>query len=423
MLSAESPVLREIVLIGGGHSHVVVLRAFAMRPAPGVRLTVICTDTDTPYSGMLPGYIAGHYDFDQVHIDLRRLAEAAGARYYRDEVSGIDRAARRVLCRQRPPVPYDVLSINVGSTPQLAAVRGAAAHAIPVKPIQRFNQRWLALLARVRDHAAPLVIAVVGAGAGGVELTLAMQYRLRRERSAQGRNPDELTFHLFCAGPQILATHNAQVRRSFERVLAERGVKVHRDAEVVEVGAGRLLTRGGESLLADKIVWVTQAGGAAWFAGTRLALDASGFIRVSDTLQSESDPLIFAAGDCAAMTSRQLEKAGVFAVRMGKPLAENLRRSVYRQPLLPYRPQSRWLALISTGDRHAIASRGRLRSAAASPARRFSGIGANSLKRRMKRRSIQSFQRQTQSPRANSRPREAMAWRSPVLISASQRDC
>jgi selenide,water dikinase len=90
-----NPVLRDIVLIGGGHSHVGVLHMFAMRPLPGVRLTLVCTDTDTPYSGMLPGYIAGHYGYDEVHIDLRRLAEFAGARYYRDEVIGIDRAARR----------------------------------------------------------------------------------------------------------------------------------------------------------------------------------------------------------------------------------------------------------------------------------------------------------------------------------------
>jgi selenide,water dikinase len=355
---ASKPVLRDIVLVGGGHSHVVVLHSFAMRPLPGVRLTLICTDTDTPYSGMLPGYIAGHYGFDDVHIDLRQLAEFAGARYLRDEVIGIDRAERKVLCRERPPVSYDALSINIGSTPQLGGVPGAAEHAVPVKPIRRFNQRWLALFERVRSHAGPATIAVVGAGAAGVELTLAMQYRLRNELAALGRDPDQLHFHLFSAEAEILPTHNAAVRRAFESVLSARGVSVHRSAEVSQVTAGRLQVRGGASFDADEIVWVTQAGGAAWLQETGLALDDSGFIRIGETLQSETDPLIFAAGDCAAMTGYRLEKAGVFAVRMGMPLAENLRRSVTREELIHYRPQSRWLALISTGDRHAVASRG-----------------------------------------------------------------
>ena len=363
MQTDATPVLRDIVLIGGGHSHVGVLHMFAMNPLPGARLTVICTDTDTPYSGMLPGYIAGHYSFDDVHIDLRRLAEFAGARYYRDEVVGIDRAARKVLCRNRPPVPYDALSINIGSTPQLARVAGAAEHAVPVKPIRRFNERWLALLERVIKHPGEMTIAVVGAGAGGVELTLAMQYRLRNELKTLGRNPDELHFHLFSADPTILATHNAKVRQAFERVLVERGVVVHRLAEVTQVSERQLQTRNGEVLEADEIVWVTQAGGAAWLRETGLALDDKGFVRVLDTLQTETDPLIFAAGDCAAMIDHPLEKAGVFAVRMAKPLTENLRRMLLRQSLIHYRPQQRWLALISTGDRHAIASRGNIYAA------------------------------------------------------------
>jgi selenide,water dikinase len=359
MQAVTEPAVRDIVLIGGGHSHVGVLLMFAMKPLPGVRLTVICTDTDTPYSGMLPGYIAGHYGFDEVHIDLRRLAAFAGARYCKDEVIGIDRASRKVLCRHRPPVTYDALSINIGSTPQLAQVAGASEHAVPVKPIRRFNERWLALLERVYLHPGATTIALVGAGAGGVELTLAMQYRLRRELLALGRDPDELHFHLFSADPQILSTHNARVRDAFDHVLAARGVVVHRSAKVTQVSAGRLQTDSGEVLAADEIVWVTQAGGAAWLRDTGLALDEKGFVRVRDTLQSETDPVIFAAGDCAAMIDHPLEKAGVFAVRMARPLAENLRRTLLGRSLIHYRPQQRWLALISTGDRHAIASRGR----------------------------------------------------------------
>jgi len=206
MFDREQPVLRDIVLVGGGHSHVGVLKRFGMEPLPGVRLTVICTDSHTPYSGMLPGYIAGHYGYDEVHIDLRRLAEFAGARFFRDEVTGLDREGRLVLCRDRPPVAYDRLSINIGSTPRVNLVEGAAEHAVPVKPIRQFNERWLALLERVRRHVGRMTIAVVGAGAGGVELTLAMQYRLRVELRDLGRAADEPCFHLFSAEERILPT-------------------------------------------------------------------------------------------------------------------------------------------------------------------------------------------------------------------------
>jgi selenide, water dikinase len=358
MQTSDQPILRDIVLVGGGHSHVGVLKSFGMKPVPGVRLTLICTDMHTPYSGMLPGYVAGHYDYDSVHIDLSRLAVFCNARVYRDEVIGIDRANKKVLCRSRPPVPYDQLSINIGSTPQLQGVPGASDYAVAVKPIQKFNDRWLALLERVKAQPGKKTIAVVGAGAGGVELTLAMQFRLRNELKALNRNPDELSFHLFTSSATILPTHNPGVRARFDRVLADRGVVVHRQAEVKEVAKGSLLFSNGKTLQADEIIWVTRAGGATWLKQTGLELDAEGFIKVLDTLQTVNDPDIYAAGDTASMVNFNLEKAGVFAVRQGKPLTENLRRAVEGTALQNYAPQSTWLALISTGDKYAVASRG-----------------------------------------------------------------
>ena len=358
MQTSDQPVLRDIVLIGGGHSHVGVLKSFGMKPIPGVRLTLICTDLHTPYSGMLPGYVAGHYAFDEVHIDLLRLAQFAGARVYRDEVIGIDRAGQKVLCKSRPPVPYDQLSINIGSTPQLGGVPGASEFAVAVKPIRNFNDRWTALLERVKGHAGATKIAVVGAGAGGVELLLAMQHRLRNELVKLGRNPDELQFNLLTSTPTILPTHNAGVRNRFAAVLAARGVKVHVNAEVNQVNAGALHTASGLQLDADEIIWVTRAGGAAWLKQTGLQLDKEGFVEVKDTLQTMTDPLIYAAGDIASMVNFKLEKAGVFAVRMAKPLTENLRRAVGGTDLQNYSPQTSWLALISTGDKYAVASRG-----------------------------------------------------------------
>ena len=361
MQSTSYPILRDIVLVGGGHSHVGVLKHFGMHPEPGVRLTVICTDVHTPYSGMLPGYIAGHYSYDDVHIDLSRLAVFAGARLYRDAVTGIDREAGKVLCGNRPPVAYDLVSVNTGSTPALAGVLGAAGLVVPVKPIHPFNQRWLALLQRVRRHSmGALRIAVVGGGAGGVELLLALPYRLRAEMQALGRNPDLLEFHLFSADDVVMRTHNAGVQRRFSSVLVSRGVQLHLGSPVVEVKVGELHCASGEVFPVDETMWVTHARGAPWLQTTGLALDAQGCVVVNDHLQSITDPRVFAAGDVASMQNYPLEKAGVFAVRMGRPLADNLRAQVRGQALRAYRPQSRWLALISTGDRNAVASRGAL---------------------------------------------------------------
>lgn len=359
MQSPDQPVLRDIVLVGGGHSHVGVLKRFAMNPVPGVRLTLICRDTHTPYSGMLPGYVAGHYSYDDVHIDLSRLAEYAGARFYRAQVDGIDRDNQRVICRGRPDVPYDLASINIGSSPRVADVEGAADHAVPVKPITGFNRFWLALLSRVENHDnGPLTIAVVGAGAGGVELTLAMQYRLRKELRQRGKDPDLLHFHLFDSRDILLPTHNGRVRGMFQRKLKERSVRLHLGSPVDQVERRLLTTAAGERLEVDEVLWVTRAGGPQWLKDTGLALDDGQFLRVRDTLQTETDDNIFAAGDIANVVNHPREKAGVFAVRQGPPLADNLKRMAHGKPPKPFYPQKDWLSLISTGDRFAVASRG-----------------------------------------------------------------
>ena len=179
MNTDNTPIIKDLVLVGGGHSHVIVLKLFAMKPMPGVRITLICRDVETPYSGMLPGLVAGHYTHDEVHIDLGPLSRFANARFYHDEVVGLDVDARVLLMRDRPPVPYDVLSIDIGSTPYMADVPGAAENVVAVKPISNFFARWQELVQRVDASEGALSIAVVGAGAGGTEMLLAMQYGLQ----------------------------------------------------------------------------------------------------------------------------------------------------------------------------------------------------------------------------------------------------
>jgi len=134
-------VVEDVVLVGAGHAHVAVLRRFGMKPLPGVRFTLIARERHTPYSGMLPGLVAGLYGFDDAHIDTGPLARFAGARLYDDEAVGLDPANKRVICRDRPPVPFDLLSLDMGSTPNTGLTPGAAEHAIPVKPIGAFLPR------------------------------------------------------------------------------------------------------------------------------------------------------------------------------------------------------------------------------------------------------------------------------------------
>lgn len=356
MQGQQNIVLKDVVLVGGGHSHVAVLKAFGMKPEPGVRLTLIARDVHTPYSGMLPGYLAGNYSFDDSHIDLRPLAQFAACRLYHDEMVGLDLANRRVLCRNRPPVSYDLLSIDTGSTPDMAGIPGAAKYALGIKPVDRFLAGWSAVESRAREAERPFRIAVVGAGAGGVELTLALQYRL-----ATAHALGKTEFHIFSDTPQILPTHNARVRNIFMRVLAERGVRVHLQHRVREVTAEELLSvhAGTISTFAyDALIWATNAAAPEWATNSGLARTPEGFIEIDDFLQSTSHLGIFATGDVATMRKHPRPKSGVMAVRQGPALATNLRRASRAESLKRFIPQRRFLALISTGDRYAVASRG-----------------------------------------------------------------
>lgn len=231
----KQPVLKDVVLIGAGHAHVAVLRMFGMAPLPGARFTLITREVHSPYSGMLPGLIAGHYRFDDAHIDTAPLARFAGARLYQDEAIGLDLANRRVICRNRPPVPYDLLSIDIGSTPNTAQISGAVEHAIPVKPIDGFLARFMAMKERVLARKGGARIAVIGGGAGGVELMLSVAHRLRREAAETGLHPKDLRFVLVTAGAEILPRFPPAFRAAFREILNARDIAVIAGATVTQV--------------------------------------------------------------------------------------------------------------------------------------------------------------------------------------------
>ena len=353
----NTPIVKDLVLIGGGHSHLAVLKRFGMAPLPGVRLTLICKDVMTPYSGMLPGLVAGHYTFEETHVDLNRLARFAGARFYNSRALRLDLDNQRIICDDRPPVSFDVASINIGSVPVTEDVPGARENVIPVKPVAQFLAHWDRMRARILERGGDARIGVVGGGAAGVEMTLAMQYRLQQSLVARGLDTQGLRFHLFTESEEILSTHNPRVRSKYRRVLEERGIEVYTGRRVVAVEPGRVKCEDDFDLCLDEILWMTRAGAGGWAAGSGLDVDEHGFICVNDFLQSTSHPMIFAAGDIASMVNHPRPKAGVFAVRQGPPLAENLRRALLDRPLKPFVPQKQFLSLISTGDRYAVASR------------------------------------------------------------------
>ncbi len=371
-----------IVLIGGGHAHVHVLAALRQSAAPDLRVTLVSEQLQTPYSGMLPGVIAGLYEVDAAHIDLARLTSVTGARLVQARAVGLDRDQKLVLCADGTRIPYDVASLDIGSTPSLDGIAGAREHGIAVKPIGTFLEKFDHLRADCRRPDGPRRIAVIGGGAGGVELILSVRTRLRAEATQDGRDPDEFLFTLVTDG-QILPTHNERVRDAFRRVFGERGVILFEYRQVVRLGAGTVDLTGGQTLVADATLVVTQAAAPDWLRSTGLTLDERSFVAVAPTLQSLNDDRVFAAGDCATLIETPREKAGVYAVRAGPPLADNLARRARGETPRPWRPQSRHLALISTGERYAIGSRGGLK---------FEGAWVWTLKDWIDRRWMRQYQ-------------------------------
>lgn len=359
MQQATIAIVKDLVLIGGGHTHAIALRMFGMKPLPGVRLTLITDTSHTPYSGMLPGHVAGFYGFDECHIDLRRLAQFAQAQLYLDKAIALDLENKKVICGDRPPIAFDILSIDIGSTPANIDVPGAASYAIPAKPVPQFLRKWEQLVDEfAKNSEKPISLSIVGGGAGGVELAMTMQRRLNQILKAKKLSPEHLQIHLFHRGQELLSHHNTWVRRRIQNILNNRGIRVHLEETVSEVLPNKIRCESGLEVECDYTFWVTHASAPNWLQESGLKTDLEGFVLVNDTLQSLYHPDIFAAGDIATMINHPRPKAGVFAVRQGKPLFKNLQSILLGKPLKPYKPQKLYLGLIGTGDEEAIASWG-----------------------------------------------------------------
>lgn len=356
-----SPIVKHLVLIGGGHSHLAVLRQLGMHPVPGLAVTLITREVVTPYSGSLPAHLVGHYNRDLMHIDLRPLAQFAGARLIQSEVTEINLNDRSIKLGNRPDIPFDCLSLNIGSRPDSALITGATDHALAVKPIDRFLGKWESIkqqastaMAAGRDYR----LAIVGGGPASVELAFASQIAINPVESGNKQAPGRLQICLFTAADQLLSGHNARSREFARQELERRGIEIRFGSRVDRFDKNRLALTDGTELKCDSAIYATGASLPEWPFQCGLAKSEDGFIEVGPTLQTTSHDFVFAAGDAATIRNEPRPKSGVYAVRQGKILAENLRRFVTGRSLKRYFPQKKTLALISMGSKSAIATRG-----------------------------------------------------------------
>jgi selenide,water dikinase len=339
----------DLVLVGGGHAHVQVVRRWMMAPMAGVRLTVVLDRPDAVYSGMVPGFVAGDYAAHELEIDLVPLARRARARVVLSPVTGVDASAQRIELEGRPSMSYDVASLDVGSSVRGLELPGVSEHALSTRPIRRFVDDLDARLRVLRDSEQPRIV-VVGAGAAGCELVLTLDARLRSEGTLA-----ELS--LLGDGAHPLDGYPARVGRAVERELRRRGIRLLLGERVRAVSKEGLLLEDGD-LAADLVVWATGASPLPFLRDSSLPTDAAGFVQVTPTLAVVGHDDLFAAGDCAALPwAPWVRKAGVYAVRAGPVLDANLRARLRGRSPRPYRPQRDFLTLLNLGGGRALGAK------------------------------------------------------------------
>lgn len=349
--SAQAPQYQDIVLIGGGHSHAAFLQLWAKKPLAGVRLTLVSPQVQSAYSGMLPGMIAGHYSFSDIHIDLPRLCGAAGARFVQACAHHIDPVEKKVSLLGRPDLEYDLVSLDVGATP-CRKIPGSDL-AIPVKPVGHFHRYWQQLKQQVQGEHKPLRLGIVGGGLGGCELAMAMSWALE-EPVYSGR----VEIHLMHAGNRLPEEYALLARRMVARELGRLNVHTHRNWRVAEITPRGVHSDEGDFLALDKVLLCTEAGAPPWLAQSGLALDEQGFVQVDEYLRAVEFPSVFATGDVASPPDTRTPRSARNALDQGPALYHNLRATLLEQPLKPYRASKHFFSLLSCGSQRAIVARG-----------------------------------------------------------------
>ena len=339
--------MKRLVLLGGGHAHVQVLESLARMPIPGVDVTLVSPYPRQIYSGMLPGWIAGHYRIEECAIDLVAMSTRAGCRFRQTRATGLDLTERTIACADGGHEAFDWLSIDTGPTTAPDTIEGASSHALAVRPIETFILGIERLLTEIAS-GAETDIALIGAGAAGVELAFALRHRC----------PDT-PISVIGSSPMPLDGLPGRLQRHTQALIRDRNIAWHGRARARAVDASGVTLENGKQIPATHTLLLTGASAPDWPRTAGLATDPGGFIRLDPSLRSASHPFVFAAGDIAAYATPR-PKSGVYAVRAGPPLAANLRRAIAGEALAPWSPQRRALYLISTGNAHALAAWGPL---------------------------------------------------------------
>lgn len=344
--------MKRLVLLGGGHAHLAVLKDLAERPLEGWQVQLVTPYRRQIYSGMLPGWVAGLYSIDECAISLDALAVRGRVALSVTACTGLDLSANTIGCADGSTRPFDLLSIDTGPEPALHHLPGALDHALPIRPIEDFVAAWPGVVDRIRGQGDPFDLVVLGAGAAGVELALAIHRRALTEGWSH------LRITLIGSAALPLEGVAGRARHHLAQLLAQRGIRWIGERRAVGTAPDHIDFEQGASVGFDACLAVTGAAAPAWPAAAGLATDDAGFIRVGRTLQATRHPHVLAAGDVAAYQDAR-PKSGVFAVRAGPVLARNLRALCRGDAPKPWTPQQRALYLISTGDERAVAAWGR----------------------------------------------------------------
>ncbi|MDG2130559.1 MAG: selenide, water dikinase SelD [Fuerstiella sp.] len=348
---------KHVVLLGVGHTNAHIVKMWRDHAIPDTSLTCISNHSIATYSGMLPAALAQQIPPSDMEIDLVRLCSAVGARFIVDEVAGLDLERREVIFRDRPAVTFDVLSAGVGSVPSTDGIGSHVESLVTIKPMQTFLQRLRSAVDHVltdqntnaaADDARRLKIAVIGSGVAGIEILFCLPPFITSVCDAS------LDLELITRSDRILDGVCESTRQRVAAEISRRGISVTTGQAIKDVTTSAVTLTNDSVHNADIVVWATGAVPPALLSQLSLPLDNHGFVATNATLQSVSGQPVFAVGDTGSIVSEDLPKAGVYAVRQGPILWENIQRTLKHQPLTTYVPQRSFLKLLNTGDGQAI---------------------------------------------------------------------